>query len=160
MFKIACLAAITLAISVPGAAADQTLVEQSMSTIDTGVWGCGSLDNLKQFGHLAATDTFLNSRYFASQHCEMLPSLTEVWVEKVSSDNAALCVKPDGESDCLWVPRTAIETMAQADKDRADEAAFEAKSKEIQDKGNAMFNKAHPECATWQTVKTLPDYCY
>lgn len=114
---------------------------------------CGSLDDLSRFYTLFRSGDMMAATAFSSKHCTHIKVDTEVMVEDSSLIADALCVRPRGEPDCLWIKSVAIATKADVAKEKAD-------AETVIDEMNEAFDKQHPECKGWRTNKNLPDYCY
>jgi hypothetical protein len=101
---------------------------------------------------------------FVSQHCVYVEFYTEVLVEQSAVWHAARCVRPRGDTHCVWMKSSAIVSKAEALRVRAEREAEEAKdraeTRAIREQFNTTFDKAHPECKEWKTNKNLPEHCY
>jgi hypothetical protein len=115
---------------------------------------CHSLDDLKRFYVLLRSgDTLAALTFAGSKNCTIVKVDTEVMVEDYSVLSGALCVRPRGEPDCLWMLDVAVKSKAAVAKDKAA-------AKAIADELNEAFDKEHPECKGWRVKKNLPKHCY
>jgi hypothetical protein len=126
---------------------------------------CVSEADLGRYRELRGSDIFAADA-FAQHHCATIDGGVEVMVEHGTWEGDALCVRPRGATDCLWMQNLAVESKADADneaaarKERDAEAAtFNAKQKVFDEDFDQRWYKAHPECRPGRTKKRLPDIC-
>jgi hypothetical protein len=117
---------------------------------------CHSLDDLIRYYELWQTDEtdyHKAARTFLAGHCTYIKAETEVFIEDARTSDGAFCVRPRGETDCMWVSDLTVNSKETG-------AANKAATKDIIDKFNDAFDSAHPECRGWRVKKDLPNYCY
>ena len=71
---------------------------------DTSGWyACHNYDDLAKLDQLMKEDDGQTAIAFAQQRCVRLPAATPVVVEDATFWHDALCVRPRGQLDCLWI---------------------------------------------------------
>jgi hypothetical protein len=165
------LSAGALALGVASAAAEPSPIGQWGVTKPGRMFiACDTLDSLSRYNELISSGDASAATNFMSDHCRWFKSMTEVLVEH-GVWTGQLCVRPRGDTACVWVQGDAVEVGADAERDKAAKAAEDAQNKADADKLTAAskaldervdkaFDRAHPECKAWGTNKHLPDYCY
>ena len=142
-------------------AADAPIGKWGITRYDAISPACHSVDDLGRYYELSQSGDTEAANSFVAERCAWMAGGTDVMVED-SSWKGALCVRPRGSPDCLWVPSDAVEVGADADRAKAakraaddEDKAFTAKLKAIDDDFNQRFDKEHPECSGWRTNKHL-----
>ena len=156
-----------LALGAASAIAEPSLIGQWGVTKPSRMFiACDTLDSLSRYNALAGSGDASAATNFMSDHCQWFKSMTEVLIEH-GAWTGQLCVRPRGNTACVWVQGDAVEVGADAERDKAAQAKTKADADKLTDAYKAIservdraFFTLHPECKAWRTNKHLPDYCY
>jgi hypothetical protein len=90
---------------------DQTSLAIMGSTVRTdasSVLGCVKYDDWKRlldFAYQKDQEAFLK---FATGHCTMIPPNIQAYVEDSAVMTKSVCIRPRGQTECVWVPRSRV----------------------------------------------------
>jgi hypothetical protein len=101
--------------------------------ISSRVEACRRLDDVARYHQLLESGDLTAAFTFGGEHCELIPEQTDVMVDDYSLEHRAYCVRPKGQTECVWADNLAVWKS---------------------------FDQTHPECKAYKTDKTLPGYCY
>jgi hypothetical protein len=116
-------------------------------------YACRSVADLTRYRELFRSgDMLAATRFLSEHHCKWLETDSKVFVENYAGKY--VCLRPEGETDCLWLDSATVETKEEIAKQKA-------KAQETIDEMNKQFDLDHPECVGWkENKKGLPEYCY
>jgi hypothetical protein len=112
--KIASFVLVLLAWGVPSAAAKEPLRKDDRVVLIKASPGCTNRQEFDRLVDLAQSRNAVRfAEYMASHNCSVLRVGTTASSEDWAFSGRAMCIRPLGAADCLWIPGAAAQKIGQ-----------------------------------------------
>jgi hypothetical protein len=111
--KVALSLAVSVALAAPLAAKESLQADHRIVLTKTSP-GCAKREEFDALIDLAQRrDAVGFAKYMASHNCPVLHAGTAAIYEDRAYSGRAMCVRRQGDSDCLWIPTAAVQQAGQ-----------------------------------------------